>query len=86
MATGTGRNAGAAAIPTASRSANGLPVSEGGDALGGVGSGSGSDARSDAGSSAGVLSPIVEVSDKDYRSFCFPCHALEEVTDCNAGY
>jgi hypothetical protein len=21
---------------------------------------------------------IIEISDKDYRSFCWPCHALEE--------
>ena len=26
--------------------------------------------------------PIVEISDKDYRSFCWPCHALEETSDC----
>ena len=30
--------------------------------------------------------PIIEISDKDYRSFCFPCHALEETPGCNAGY
>ena len=27
-------------------------------------------------------SPIIEISDKDYRSFCWPCHALEETGDC----
>jgi hypothetical protein len=26
--------------------------------------------------------PIIEISDKDYRSFCWPCHALEETGDC----
>lgn len=26
--------------------------------------------------------PIIEISDKDYRSFCWPCHALEEAGDC----
>ncbi len=25
--------------------------------------------------------PIIEISDKDYRSFCWPCHALEETGD-----
>ncbi len=25
---------------------------------------------------------IIEISDKDYRSFCWPCHALEEAGDC----
>ena len=25
---------------------------------------------------------IIEISDKDYRSFCWPCHALEETGDC----
>jgi len=24
---------------------------------------------------------IIEISDKDYRSFCWPCHALEETGD-----
>jgi hypothetical protein len=27
--------------------------------------------------------PIIEISDKDYRSFCWPCHALEEPGDRN---
>jgi hypothetical protein len=22
--------------------------------------------------------PLIEITDKDYRSFCWPCHALEE--------
>ena len=26
--------------------------------------------------------PLIEISDKDYRSFCWPCHALEETGDC----
>ena len=30
-----------------------------------------------------LMPPVIEVSDKDYRSFCFPCHALEEAGDCN---
>lgn len=25
--------------------------------------------------------PIIEISDKDYRSFCWPCYALEETDD-----
>ncbi len=25
--------------------------------------------------------PIIEISDKDYRSFCWPCHALEELEE-----
>jgi hypothetical protein len=25
--------------------------------------------------------PIIEISDKDYRSFCWPCHALEDTGD-----
>ena len=32
--------------------------------------------------------PITEISDKDYRSFCWPCHALEELEkagDCRSG-
>jgi hypothetical protein len=26
--------------------------------------------------------PLIEISDKDYRSFCWPCHALEDTGDC----
>jgi hypothetical protein len=26
--------------------------------------------------------PLIEISDRDYRSFCWPCHALEEMDDC----
>lgn len=33
-----------------------------------------------------AMLPIIEVSDEDYRSFCFPCHALEDADDCNDGY
>jgi len=29
--------------------------------------------------------PIIEISDKDYRSFCWPCHALEDIGDCQSG-
>ena len=29
--------------------------------------------------------PLIEISDKDYRSFCWPCHALEELGDCQSG-
>ncbi len=29
--------------------------------------------------------PIIEISDKDYRSFCWPCHALEEAGDGKSG-
>jgi hypothetical protein len=29
--------------------------------------------------------PSFEISDKDYRSFCWPCHALEETGDCKSG-
>jgi hypothetical protein len=25
--------------------------------------------------------PVTEISDKDYRSFCWPCNALEEESD-----
>ena len=25
--------------------------------------------------------PITEISDKDYRSFCWPCHEFEEAVD-----
>jgi hypothetical protein len=82
MATGTGDNTGTAAIPTASRCADGPPVAECADARGEAGS----MARSMAGSEVGAGRPFIEVSDKDYRSFCFPCHALEEATNCNAGY
>lgn len=28
--------------------------------------------------------PVVEVSDKDYRSFCMPCYTLED-SDCERG-
>ena len=28
-------------------------------------------------------SPLIEISDKDYRTFCLPCYALEEGGDCN---
>ena len=32
---------------------------------------------------AGVMSlPLIEISDKDYRSFCWPCYDLEENGDC----
>lgn len=31
----------------------------------------------------GEMPPVIEVSDRDYRSFCFPCHALEEAGNCN---
>lgn len=26
--------------------------------------------------------PLLEICDEDYRSFCWPCHALEEPGDC----
>lgn len=29
--------------------------------------------------------PLIEISDKDYRSFCWPCHALEEAGDDQSG-
>lgn len=33
-----------------------------------------------------ILAPwIIEISDDDYRSFCFPCHALEDVECGNPG-
>ena len=28
--------------------------------------------------------PVVEVRDEDYRSFCWPCYALEDDSDCAA--
>ncbi len=27
---------------------------------------------------SGAALPVIEISDKDYRSFCWPCHDLEE--------
>jgi hypothetical protein len=32
-----------------------------------------------------VTLPIIEISDKDYRSFCWPCYALEEIGDGKPG-
>lgn len=32
-----------------------------------------------------VTRPIIEISDKDYRSFCWPCYALEEAGDGKPG-
>lgn len=29
--------------------------------------------------------PITEISDKDYRSFCWPCYAFEETGDDEPG-
>jgi len=29
--------------------------------------------------------PVVEISDKDYRSFALPCAAFEEPDDCDTG-
>jgi len=34
--------------------------------------------------SAAVM-PVVEVSDEDYRSFCWPCYTLEDDSDCEPG-
>jgi hypothetical protein len=34
---------------------------------------------------SGGAEPILEISDKDYRSFCWPCIALEEGSDCKSG-
>ena len=28
---------------------------------------------------------IIEISDEDYRSFCYPCYALEEALDRKRG-
>jgi len=28
--------------------------------------------------------PIVEVCDEDYRSFCWPCHAMDEQQDSSS--
>jgi hypothetical protein len=78
MTTVTGGNTGAAAIPAASGCAQGLQVLEGCDARGGP--------RGESGREVAAVRSIIEISDKDYRSFCFPCHALEDVPDCNAGY
>jgi hypothetical protein len=30
-------------------------------------------------------SAITEISDEDYRSFCYPCYALEDVQDRKGG-
>ncbi len=43
-------------------------------------------AQCEPGATPGALPGTIEISDKDYRSFCFPCHALEEIRDCNGGY
>ncbi|HEY6131962.1 MAG TPA: hypothetical protein VIV27_08080 [Halioglobus sp.] len=29
----------------------------------------------------GGTAPIIEISDKDYRSFCLPCYALDDTGD-----
>jgi len=34
---------------------------------------------------AGKESAITEISDEDYRSFCYPCYALEEALDRKRG-
>ena len=31
------------------------------------------------------IAPIIEISDEDYRSFCWPCYALDETGDCKPG-
>jgi len=41
--------------------------------------------RGEARQEAALPPHIIEISDEDYRSFCFPCHALEEAEDGNAG-
>lgn len=43
-------------------------------------------ARNEALASVMAMPLVIEVSDDDYRSFCFPCHALEEADDGNDGY
>lgn len=43
-------------------------------------------ARNEVLASVMAMPLVIEVSDEDYRSFCFPCHALEEADDGNDGY
>lgn len=69
MATGAGRQAGGARTSVANTGGDAWLPVEGARAW-----------------KEGAVSPlIIEISDDDYRSFCFPCHALEESDGGNAG-
>ncbi len=70
MATGAGRHEGVAGSMVSGIFVEALPATQ----------------DSDARYAASVSPLIIEISDKDYRSFCLPCYALEETGDCNAGY
>ena len=75
MATGAGGQPGLAGTAEQRSGIDALPVPEAGAAW---------DQVSRVGERAAMLMlPVIEVSDKDYRSFCFPCHALEEAGDRN---
>ena len=75
MATGAGRQPGLAGTAEQRGGIDALPVTEAGEECGEV--------NRVGERAAMVMPPVIEVSDKDYRSFCFPCHALEEAGDCN---
>lgn len=69
MANGAGGQAGGASKSVANSGGDAWPPVEGARAL-----------------QDGAVSPlIIEISDEDYRSFCFPCHALEEGDGGNTG-
>jgi hypothetical protein len=75
METGAGRNAEWAGTAEQRGGIDAMPVPEAVEARYGVN-------RFDE-SAVGEMPPVIEVSDRDYRSFCFPCHALEEAGNCN---
>ena len=75
MATGAGRQPGVAGTAEQRGGMDALPVPDDCEAWDGMGS--------DGERAARLMPLVIEVSDKDYRSFCFPCHALEEAGDCN---
>lgn len=57
----------------------------GGVARGTEGGKGGGVTRADSQEADRVTMPIIEISDKDYRSFCWPCYALEETGDGKPG-
>lgn len=70
MATGAHRQPDSAGTAEQRSGMEALPLAEAGEASGEVDRYGEREGR--------ALPPVIEVSDKDYRSFCFPCHALEE--------
>lgn len=75
MATGADRHSGLPGVTAHGGGVDALPVLEAGEQW--------DEARVGERCAAPTLPQVIEVSDKDYRSFCFPCHALEEAGDCN---